>query len=68
MDKGKNRAGLKINRGNLAIDDAERSASTERNEDDVAGTERLVGLVGEQGAAGAEDRGGNYLKKHETII
>lgn len=68
VDKGENGAGLKAHGGDLAIDDAESGAATEGDEDEVAGAKREVGLVGEQGAVGAEDGGGNYLKKHETII
>lgn len=68
MDKGENGAGFEIDGGDLAIDDAEGGAATEGDEDEVTGAKGEVGLVGEQGAVGAKDGGGNYLKKHETII
>lgn len=68
MDERENGAGLEAHGGDLAIDDAESGAATEGDEDEVTGAKGEVGLVGEQGAVGAEDGGGNYLKKHETII
>ena len=68
MDEGENGAGFEIDGGDFAIDDAEGGAATEGDEDEMTGAEGEVGLVGEQGAVGAEDGGGNYLKKHETII
>lgn len=68
VDEGENGAGLKADSGDLAIDDAEGGAATEGDEDEVTGAKGEVGLVSEQGAVGAEDGGGNYLKKHETII
>ena len=68
VDERENGAGLKADGRDLAIDDAEGGAATKGDEDEVAWTEGEIGLVGEQGAVGAEDGGGNYLKKHEIII
>ena len=68
VDEGEDGAGLKADGGDFAIDDAEGGATAEGDEDEVAWTEGEVGLIGEQGAVGAKDGGGNYLKKHETII
>ena len=47
VDERENGAGLKADGGDLAIDDAEGGAATEGDEDEVAGAEREVGLVGE---------------------
>lgn len=68
VDEREDGAGFEIDGGDLAIDDAEGGAATKGDEDEVTGAKGEVGLVGEQGAVGAEDGGGNYLKKHETII
>ena len=68
VDEGKNGAGLKADGGDFAIDDADGGVAAEGDEDEVAWTEGEVRLIGEQGAVGAKDGGGNYLEKHETII
>ena len=47
VDEGENEAGLKADSGDFAIDDAEGGAATEGDEDEVAGAEGEVGLVGE---------------------
>lgn len=47
VDEGENGAGLEAHGGDLAIDDAEGGAATEGDEDEVAGAEGEVGLVGE---------------------
>ena len=68
VDERENGASLEADGRDLAIDDTEGGAATKGDEDEVTGAEGEIGLVGEQGAVGAEDGGGNYLKKHETII
>ena len=68
VDEGENGAGFKADGGDFAVDDADGGAATKGDEDEVTWTKGEIGLIGEQGAVGAKDGGGNYLEKHETII
>ena len=47
VDERENGAGFEIDGGDFAIDNAEGGAATEGDEDEMAGAEGEVGLVGE---------------------
>ncbi len=68
MEEAEDGLSWEINRGDALFDDAENSAATDRDEDEVAGEERLVGGIGENAAASAKNFSGYYLEKHNAII
>lgn len=57
-----------IDGGDAFFDDASNLTRAEWNEDDVTGLKFLVGRIGENCTAGAEDFCGDDLEKHDSII